>query len=50
MITHKSFCEQIYEKPVDYERLEFLGDSILKMVTTLHQFKKFPKADENYLT
>uniref|UniRef100_T1J619 Dicer-2 n=1 Tax=Strigamia maritima TaxID=126957 RepID=T1J619_STRMM len=34
----------------DLERLEFLGDSFLKYVTTLYLFSEFPNADEGRLT
>ena len=36
--------------PLNYERLEFLGDSILGAVISNYLFKKIPKGDEGYLT
>jgi len=36
--------------PIDYERLEFLGDAILGAVIANYLFKKIPKGDEGYLT
>jgi len=33
-----------------YERLEFLGDSILKILATLHVYNLFPTDDEGHLT
>lgn len=36
--------------PINYERLEFLGDAILGAVIANYLFKKMPKGDEGYLT
>ena len=36
--------------PINYERLEFLGDAILGSVIANYLFKKIPKGDEGYLT
>ncbi|MDP3353897.1 MAG: ribonuclease III domain-containing protein, partial [Flavobacteriaceae bacterium] len=36
--------------PINYERLEFLGDAMLNAVIASYLFKKVPKADEGYLT
>lgn len=36
--------------PINYERLEFLGDAMLGAVIALHLFKEVPKGDEGYLT
>ncbi|WP_088324298.1 ribonuclease III [Polaribacter tangerinus] len=36
--------------PVNYERLEFLGDSILGSVIAAYLYKKVPKGTEGYLT
>ncbi len=36
--------------PLNFERLEFLGDSILGAVISNYLFKKIPKGDEGYLT
>lgn len=49
--THSSL-KKIDQKgnPVNYERLEFLGDAILGAVIANYLFKKIPKADEGYLT
>lgn len=36
--------------PVNYERLEFLGDAMLSAVIAAHLFKEVPSGDEGYLT
>ncbi|WKK65821.1 ribonuclease III [Lutimonas zeaxanthinifaciens] len=36
--------------PMNYERLEFLGDAILGAVIANYLFKKIPSGDEGYLT
>lgn len=49
--THRSV--QISDKkgnPINYERLEFLGDSILGSVVSAYLYKKAPKGSEGYLT
>ncbi len=49
--THRS-VNKIDENgiPVNYERLEFLGDAMLSAVIAGHLFKKVPSGDEGYLT
>ncbi len=37
-------------KPMNYERLEFLGDAILGAVIANYLFKKIPSGNEGYLT
>jgi ribonuclease-3 len=44
-LTHKS-----YNKECDYERLEFIGDAVLKFIVTKYLFEKFPTEDEGFLT
>ena len=49
--THRSV--QMTDKngiPINYERLEFLGDSILGSVIASYLYKKVPKGSEGYLT
>jgi ribonuclease-3 len=49
--THRSM--NIRDKngnPINYERLEFLGDAMLGAVVALHLFKEVPKGNEGYLT
>lgn len=48
-LTHKSY-NSISENTRFYERLEFLGDSILDAVIAEYIFKKFPEEDEGFLT
>jgi ribonuclease-3 len=49
--THRSV--QMLDKkgiPINYERLEFLGDSILGAVIAAYLYKKVPEGSEGYLT
>jgi len=46
-LTHKSLKSDNSE---NYERLEFLGDSILESVLTDWLYRKYPDSDEGYLT
>lgn len=49
--THSSL-KKLNKKgyPMNYERLEFLGDAILGAVIANYLFKKIPTGDEGYLT
>lgn len=49
--THSSL-KKLNDKglPMNYERLEFLGDAILGAVIANYLFKKIPAGDEGYLT
>lgn len=50
-LTHSSYAnEQKINKTGDYERLEFLGDAILEMVTSAFLFEKYPDLSEGQLT
>ncbi|MDR1240467.1 MAG: ribonuclease III [Oscillospiraceae bacterium] len=46
--THSSYANEFNVE--NYERLEFLGDSVLGMVTSEYIFSKFPKFPEGKLT
>ena len=50
-LTHPSFnFEQNIEDPKDYERLEFLGDSVLRLIISEYLFDKYPDFQEGKLT
>ena len=49
--THRSIqLVDLEGNPMNYERLEFLGDSILGSVIAAYLYKKVPAASEGYLT
>jgi ribonuclease-3 len=49
--THRSSNKtDINGNPFNYERLEFLGDSMLSSVIAAHLYKEAPLGDEGYLT
>ncbi len=49
--THSSFVnEQKINKKPDYERLEFLGDAILEMVSSAYLFRTFPDKKEGEMS
>lgn len=47
--THSSYAT-VHGIKYDYERLEFLGDSILNMLVSEYLYKKYPKYGEGKLT
>ena len=47
-LTHSSFANE--HKCKSYERLEFLGDSVLGFVTAEYLFENFPQLPEGQLT
>jgi len=50
-LTHSSFAnEQKMNKRADYERLEFLGDSVLEMVSSTFLYKNYPDKKEGEMT
>lgn len=48
--THRSYNEKNNGVPLNYERLEFLGDAMLGAVIAAYLYKKVPEGDEGYLT
>ncbi|HEX9980578.1 MAG TPA: ribonuclease III [Flavobacterium sp.] len=49
--THRSSNKlDIKGNPVNFERLEFLGDAMLSAVIAAHLFSEVPAGDEGYLT
>lgn len=49
-LTHSSYANEAGEHIHSYERLEFLGDSVLGLVTSEYIFKTFPDLPEGDLT
>ncbi len=51
VFTHRSmnFKDKLGHD-INYERLEFLGDSLLDSIISTHLFKQSPQGDEGYLT
>ena len=50
-LTHSSYAnEQKIRKSGDYERLEFLGDAVLEMISSEFLFKENPEMPEGKLT
>ncbi len=49
--THRSYINEQKGSGLEHnERLEFLGDAVLELVTTRHLFDKFPEESEGVLT
>jgi ribonuclease-3 len=48
-LTHRSYANSVSESPT-YERLEFLGDSVLGMVVARHLYLTYPDKSEGELT
>lgn len=50
-LTHRSFARENKNNTLpDNERLEFLGDAILKLIVSEYLFKTYPQQNEGYLT
>ncbi len=48
---HSSYVNEHHDEGVDHnERLEFLGDAVLELVTTEYLYAKFPDKEEGVLT
>lgn len=56
LFYHKAFTHRSSNRvdnhgnPINYERLEFLGDAMLGSVIAAHLYKEVPTGDEGYLT
>lgn len=49
--THRSMNQKDNRgNPLNYERLEFLGDAMLGVIISKHLFKEVPNGNEGYLT
>ncbi len=48
-LTHRSYANSVSDQPT-YERLEFLGDSVLGLIVARHLFLKHPEQTEGQLT
>ena len=49
-LTHSSFANEKHKKQSDNERLEFLGDAVLELVSSEFLFKNYPKMPEGEMT
>lgn len=49
-LTHSSYANELPGKFSSYERLEFLGDSVLGVITSDYIFNNFPDYPEGHLT
>ena len=51
-LTHSSYCNENRKRgfSVSNERSEFLGDSILSIITAEYLYHRFPESDEGFLT
>jgi ribonuclease-3 len=49
-LTHKSFVAEWDSEVRDNQRLEFLGDAVVQIVTSTHLFETFPDFEEGTLT
>jgi ribonuclease-3 len=49
-LTHRSYLNEINQAWPSNERLEFLGDAVLGMITTNYLYRRFPGVGEGELT
>ncbi len=49
-LTHPSYANEQQEPIGDYERLEFLGDSVLQLAVSERLMSEFPEAPEGFLS
>ena len=48
LVAKPEECHELYTK--SNERLEFLGDGVLECIAKFYLYKRFPKADEGFMT
>jgi dsRNA-specific ribonuclease len=48
IVSKPDNCRELYTK--SNERLEFLGDGVLECIAKFYLYKRFPKADEGFMT
>ena len=49
--THRSMNKRdVHGNPINYERLEFVGDAMLSAIIATHLYNEVPQGDEGYLT
>ena len=49
-LTHRSYIEERGNSELSYQRLEFLGDALLRMLAAEELFRRSPDADEGELS
>ncbi len=49
-LIHRSFLEELDEDDSSNERLEFLGDAVISLITAEYLFNLYPDKDEGFLT
>ena len=49
-VTHPSFRYEDAQCTIDNQRLEFLGDAVINLVTAMELYRRYPDADEGFLT
>ena len=49
-LTHSSYAHESSNKALDNERLELLGDAVIKLITSEYLYNKFPTYQEGDLT
>ena len=49
-MTHRSYKYENHEDMPDNQRLEFLGDAVLELITSRYLYERYPNAPEGDLT
>jgi ribonuclease-3 len=49
-LIHRSYLEELDEDDASNERLEFLGDAVISLITAEYLFNLYPDKDEGFLT